>query len=42
MRVVAVPNPSYPPGDEALADADVVLASIDELVPAVIDPAALK
>jgi beta-phosphoglucomutase-like phosphatase (HAD superfamily) len=38
MRVVAVPNPSYPPGDEALAEADVVLASIHELVPEVIDP----
>jgi beta-phosphoglucomutase-like phosphatase (HAD superfamily) len=37
MRVIAIPNPSYPPGDDALADADVVLASIDELEPAVID-----
>jgi len=33
-----VPNPSYPPGDEALAEADVVLGSIHELVPEVIDP----
>jgi HAD superfamily hydrolase (TIGR01509 family) len=40
MRVVAVPNASYPPGDEALADADVVLDSIRELRPEVIDPAA--
>ena len=31
MHVVAVPNPSYPPGDEALAAADVVLGSIAEL-----------
>src|SRR5205823_14454053 len=31
MRVVAVPNPSYPPGDEALALADVTIASLDEL-----------
>jgi HAD superfamily hydrolase (TIGR01509 family) len=31
MRVVAIPNPSFPPGDEALADADVVLRSLDEL-----------
>jgi HAD superfamily hydrolase (TIGR01509 family) len=38
MRVVAVPNPSYPPGDEALAEADVVLGSIHELVPEVVDP----
>ena len=26
MRVVAIPNPSYPPDDDALAHADVVLA----------------
>ncbi len=31
MRVVAVPNPHYPPDDEALALADVVVSSIDEL-----------
>jgi HAD superfamily hydrolase (TIGR01509 family) len=31
MRVVAIPNPSYPPGAEALAAADVVLGSIDDL-----------
>ena len=31
MRVVAVPNPHYPPDDEALALADVVVPSIDEL-----------
>jgi HAD superfamily hydrolase (TIGR01509 family) len=37
MRVVAVPNPHFPPDDEALAEADVVLRSIDELTPAVID-----
>jgi HAD superfamily hydrolase (TIGR01549 family) len=40
MRVVAIPNPSYPPGDDALAEADVVLGSIAELVPGVIDPEA--
>ena len=40
MRVVAVPNPSYPPGDEALAEADVVLGSIHELVAEAIDPSA--
>ena len=37
MRVVAIPNPSFPPGDEALADADVVLASIDALTPEAVD-----
>jgi len=42
MRVVAVPNPSYPPGDEALAEADVVLGSIRELVREVIDPQAAR
>lgn len=31
MRVVAIPNPSFPPEPEALALADVVLDSIDEL-----------
>ena len=31
MRVFAIPNPHFPPGDDALADADVVLASITEL-----------
>jgi HAD superfamily hydrolase (TIGR01509 family) len=33
MFVVAIPNPTYPPDDEALASADVVLDSIDELEP---------
>ena len=31
MRVVAIPNPTYPPDEEALAEADIVLASIREL-----------
>ena len=31
MRVIAIPNASYPPDDEALALADVVLESLDEL-----------
>ena len=33
MRVLAVPNPQYPPHDEALAAADEVLASLAELTP---------
>jgi beta-phosphoglucomutase-like phosphatase (HAD superfamily) len=37
MRVVAVPNPRYPPDEEALAAADVVLRSIAELTPAVVE-----
>jgi HAD superfamily hydrolase (TIGR01509 family) len=35
MRVIAIPNPSYPPDEESLAQADRVLQSLDELV----DPA---
>lgn len=33
MRVVAIPNPSYPPDDEALAAADAVLDSLAALTP---------
>jgi len=33
MRVVAIPNASYPPDAEALAQADVVIRSLDELTP---------
>jgi HAD superfamily hydrolase (TIGR01509 family) len=33
MRVVAVPNPAYPPGRDALAQADLVLGSVAELRP---------
>jgi HAD superfamily hydrolase (TIGR01509 family) len=33
MRVVAVPNPHFPPGDEALAEADAVVPSIATLHP---------
>ena len=31
MRVVAIPNPHFPPDEEALAQADAVLRSLDEL-----------
>jgi HAD superfamily hydrolase (TIGR01509 family) len=37
MRVIAIPNRAFPPGDDALGAADVVLQSIRELEPAVID-----
>ncbi len=37
MRAIAIPNPSFPPGDEALADADVVLGSLVELTPEVVE-----
>jgi HAD superfamily hydrolase (TIGR01509 family) len=33
MRVLALPNPHYPPDPEALADADEVLGSLHELTP---------
>src|SRR5438552_5615428 len=33
MFVVAIPNPTYPPDDEALASADVVVRSVEELSP---------
>jgi len=38
MRVVAIPNRHFPPGDEALAAADVVLGSLAELTPEVVEP----
>jgi HAD superfamily hydrolase (TIGR01509 family) len=37
MRVIALPNPHFPPDEEALAQADVVLRSIDELTPETIE-----
>jgi beta-phosphoglucomutase-like phosphatase (HAD superfamily) len=40
MRVLAVPNPSYPPDADSLAQADAVLGSLEELTPAAVDPAA--
>ncbi|MBD0338656.1 MAG: HAD family phosphatase [Thermoleophilia bacterium] len=38
MRVVAIPNASFPPGEEALAEADVVVDSLAELRPGAVDP----
>jgi HAD superfamily hydrolase (TIGR01509 family) len=38
MRVVAIPNRTFPPGGETLAAADVVLDSLDELTTAAVDP----
>jgi HAD superfamily hydrolase (TIGR01509 family) len=37
MRVLAVPNPRYPPAAETLARADVVLASLDQLTPEAVE-----
>jgi HAD superfamily hydrolase (TIGR01509 family) len=39
MRVIAIPNPSYPPGDEALEEADLVLESLAALTPEAVDGA---
>jgi HAD superfamily hydrolase (TIGR01509 family) len=36
MRVVAIPNSSYPPDGDALAHADIVLGSLAELTPEVV------
>ena len=38
MRVIAIPNPQYPPAEHALAEADVVLDSIAALTPEVVEP----
>ncbi len=37
MRVIAIPNPSYPPDEEALAQADVTIRSLTELTPELVD-----
>jgi HAD superfamily hydrolase (TIGR01509 family) len=36
LRVIAIPNHEFPPGDEALRAADAVLGSLDQLTPAVV------
>jgi HAD superfamily hydrolase (TIGR01509 family) len=36
MHVIAIPNRAFPPGGQALAAADVVLASLDELTEALV------
>ena len=36
MRVIAIPNPHFPPGEEALALADVTLGSLAELTPSTV------
>jgi HAD superfamily hydrolase (TIGR01509 family) len=42
MDVVAIPNPHFPPGEEALAEADVVLESLDELTSSVVESASSR
>ena len=38
MRVLAIPNPSFPPDEAALAEADAVLDSLSDLTAEVVDP----
>jgi HAD superfamily hydrolase (TIGR01509 family) len=40
MRMIAIPNHAFPPSDEALSLAHVVLGSLDELTPEVVNGAA--
>jgi HAD superfamily hydrolase (TIGR01509 family) len=42
MRVVAIPNPLFPPPDEVLAEADVVLGSLAELTPDAVESASSR
>ena len=37
MRVIAIPNRSYPPDEESLALADVTIGSLDELTPELVE-----
>jgi len=37
LRVIAVPNEHYPPADDALAGADVVIASVLDLTSALVE-----
>jgi HAD superfamily hydrolase (TIGR01509 family) len=37
MRVIAIPNPTYPPDEASLAQADATIRSLDELTPELVD-----
>jgi hypothetical protein len=37
MRVIAIPNPHFPPAEDALTQADILLRSLDELTPEVVE-----
>jgi HAD superfamily hydrolase (TIGR01509 family) len=39
LRVIAIPNPAYPPDEESLAQADVTIGSLAELTPELVDAA---
>jgi hypothetical protein len=38
MRAIAIPNRHFPPGEAVLARADVVLHSLADLTPEVVEP----
>ena len=38
IRVIAIPNPHFPPAEDALTQADVLLRSPEELAPEVVQP----
>jgi HAD superfamily hydrolase (TIGR01509 family) len=38
MRTIAIPNPHYPPADDALEAADVIVATIEDLTPEIVEP----
>ena len=42
MRVIAIPNPHFPPPDDVLAQADVVLGSLDELTADAVESASSR
>jgi HAD superfamily hydrolase (TIGR01509 family) len=42
MHVIAIPNPHFPPPEEALAEADVVLESLAELTPDAVESASSR
>jgi HAD superfamily hydrolase (TIGR01509 family) len=42
MRVIAIPNPHFPPPDDVLAQADLVLESLAELTPDAVESASSR
>jgi HAD superfamily hydrolase (TIGR01509 family) len=38
MRVIAIPNPHFPPSEDALGRADLVLSSLSQLTPKTVEP----
>jgi hypothetical protein len=42
MRVIAIPNPHFPPPPDALAEADLVLDSLAELSPDAVESASSR